>query len=93
MTKMNLLAALAVSATLGGTIAACGVTTDADKGVRDTGSALGIVNMPNHFNNVAVKCFKGNGIYVTNNDGTGGNGSSLAVVTKDPLCVGQETTR
>lgn len=72
-------------ATLG--LTACG-GRDAGKGTRDTGDALGIVNMPNHFNNVAVKCFRGNGLYVTNNSGDGGTGSSLAVVIKDPVCNG-----
>jgi hypothetical protein len=71
-------------------LSACS-TQDADKGTRDTGSALGIVNMPNHFNNVAVKCYQGNGLYVTNNNGDGGSGSSLAVVPKDPVCNGGST--
>jgi len=69
-------------------ISACGDDTDAGKGVRDTGDAKAIINMPNHFNNVAVKCYQGNGIYVTNNNGDGGSGSSLAVVIKDPVCGG-----
>lgn len=71
-------------------LTACG-GTDAGKGQRDTGSALGIVNMPNHFNNVAVKCYRGNGLYVTNNSGNGGTGTSLAVVVKDPVCAGGPT--
>lgn len=59
---------------------------DADQGERDKGSALAVVNMPDHWNNVAVKCFRGNGLYVTNNSGDGGNGTSLAVVPSDPVC-------
>ena len=89
MTKLNFLAALVLCAVLGGSIAACG--TDASFEKRDNGSAKAIVNMPDHFNNVAVKCYQGNGIYVTNNNGNGGTGSTLAVVAKDPLCAGGTT--
>lgn len=78
---------LVIPALLVGLVAAgCGTGNDVSKGSRDTGSAKAIVNMPNHFNNVAVKCYQGTGIYVTNNTGDAGTGTSLAVVTNDPIC-------
>lgn len=67
-------------------LAAC-TTNDAQQGERDTGSARTVYNMPNHFNNVVLKCTAaGNGIYESNNSGDGGNGTSIAVVERDPEC-------
>lgn len=77
---------VAAAALFGGLLfAGCGAT-DAGSGKRDTGSARAIINMPNHFNNVAHKCYHGNGVYVTNNNGNGGTGSSLYVAVSDPVC-------
>lgn len=63
----------------------CG-SNDAEKGTRDTGAAKAIINMPNHFNNVAFKCRGTKGVYVTNNNGDAGTGSALSVVLNDPEC-------
>lgn len=79
---------LIVPAILLGLFAAgCGAT-DAGTGQRDYGSAKAIINMPNHFNNVALKCRGTNGVYVTNNSGDGGTGSAIAVTLNDPECGG-----
>lgn len=67
-------------------LAGCGEDTDAGRGTRDTGDAKAIINMPNHFNNVALKCRGTTGVYVTNNNGDGGTGSDVAVLANDPEC-------
>jgi hypothetical protein len=65
-------------------VVGCG-TQDAGVGKRDVGSA-DVLNFPNHFNNVAMKCDgHGNRVFVTNNNGDGGTGSTVAVI-HDPTC-------
>lgn len=72
------------------TAESCG-QNDAGKGERDNGSAKAIINMPDHFNNVALKCRGTTGVYVTNNSGDGGTGSSLALLADDPECKDETT--
>jgi hypothetical protein len=64
-------------------LVACGAN-DADVGARDKGSAKALINMPDLFSTVAVKCYEGNGIYVTSTESE--NSSSLYVVKDDPVC-------
>lgn len=82
-----ILALIAVFFVVGILAAGCG-GTDASVSSRDHGAAKAIINMPNHFNNVSVKCYGTTGIYVTNNNGNGGTGSALAVLANDPACHG-----
>lgn len=58
--------------------AGCG--TDANVDTRDKGDAQAIINMPDRFPNVAVKCYRGNGIYTSNDT------SSPFVVQRDQVC-------
>lgn len=69
-------------------VSGCGADTDAGQGTRDTGDAKAIINMPDKFNNVALKCRGTTGVYVTNNNGDGGTGSDVAVLANDPECGG-----
>jgi hypothetical protein len=64
------------------TAAACG--NDASVDTRDKGSAKAIINMPNHFPSIAIKCRGKKGVYTTNNTAHG-SGSPF-VVLNDPEC-------
>jgi hypothetical protein len=66
----------------------CG-QNDADIGGRNTGPAE-VVNMPNHFSSIAVKCDGPNRVYESDhgNDNDGRPGG-LAVVPNDPRCGGE----
>jgi hypothetical protein len=75
------LSVLACIGSLG--LVACGAN-DAGVSTRDKGSAKALINMPDLFSTVAVKCYEGNGVYVTSTDGE--NSSSLYVVKDDPVC-------
>lgn len=82
MRSRRILAALATTGALTGLVA-CGAN-DASVSTRDKGSAQAIINMPDRFPNVAVKCYRGNGVYAANNgsDVPGG----IYVVVRDPAC-------
>lgn len=76
--------AVVLLAVSGLALAGC-TTNDTSVGSRDHGSA-DILNFPNHFNNVAMKCDgHGHRVFVTNNKGDGGTGASVAVAN-DPSC-------
>lgn len=75
-----------------GAITGCGVSdNDAEPDSRDTGRAKAVINMPNHFNNVAHKCYGNNGIYVSDHGNNGSDGANSAggtvfVLANDPQC-------
>ncbi len=60
-------------------VAGCG--KDADVNLRDKGDAKALINMPDHFDTIALKCYHGKGIYLAS---TGG--SSPTVILNDPDC-------
>jgi hypothetical protein len=53
---------------------------DAPVGTRDDSPAR-IINMPDQFANLAVKCDRGNGIYVTTRD------AAPTIIPNDPNCT------
>lgn len=61
-----------------------GCGNDADFSTRDKGSAEAIINMPDNFPSVAVKCFRGNGVY-TSGQGSGEVAAPF-VVSNDRVC-------
>lgn len=63
---------------------ACGEDASVDS--RDHGSAKAIINMPDHFANVALKCRGTKGVYVSNNTSAGAG--SVFVLLDDPECHG-----
>jgi hypothetical protein len=78
-------AALSIAAAAGiFAIGAAGCGNDASVDTRDKGAAKAIINMPDHFPNVAFKCRGSKGIYVTNNTSSGSG--SPAVIPNDPEC-------
>jgi hypothetical protein len=66
-------------------LAACG--NDAAVGTRDKGNAKLILNMPDGFPNVALKCLGTTGVYVSNNTSVGTG--SPAIVLNDSQCGGR----
>ena len=81
---------IAVIALLLGAIglSACG-DNDIPDAPRDGGSAKAMINMPDGFPTVALKCRGTSGVYVTQNyDGSGG--AAVAVLPKDPECGGAQ---
>jgi hypothetical protein len=52
------------------------------------GSRGQVIRFPNGFRNVAVSCYKGNGVYVTSRGDVknGYTSSSIAVIPSDPIC-------
>ncbi len=56
---------------------------DAGITARDASPAI-VVNMPDGFSNVAIKCAGPNGVYVTTQNA---NGKQLTVVENDPNCA------
>ena len=86
MKKISLIAAVCGALLF----AACG-DEDTTSDRRDTGSAKATINMPNHFNNVAHKCYEQNGVYVSDHgDGSNPNsgGGDVFVLANDPACGG-----
>jgi hypothetical protein len=86
-------AAVALLAVLVG-LAGCGMTGTGENDRHGTGdapvadrddSAASIINMPDAFPNVAVKCWRGNGIYATRATESKPV-PELAVVPADPAC-------
>lgn len=76
---------LASAGLMAGAVSACGNNATVD--ARDKGSAKLIINMPDGFPNVALKCLGTNGVYTSNNTGAGSG--SPAVVLNDPQCGGR----
>jgi hypothetical protein len=88
---MNTIQKLAIAAAglaLGASLTACGSDS---RGTGDAPAAqvpksdVPVVPMPDHFPNVAIACYKGNGIYVSTHDKTD---SAPTVVVRDPVCAG-----
>lgn len=87
MTKSKLFATVAAAAVA--TVALSGCQWNDHRGLGDAPAnqlpkqAVNVVPMPDHFPNVAVVCYRGNGIYVSTHDKTD---SQPTVVPNDPAC-------
>lgn len=71
------------------TASACGKYND-DRGTGDapagqvTKQRVDVVPMPDHYGNVAIACYKGNGLYVVTHDKSD---VPVTVVPNDPVCA------
>lgn len=79
---------ITIAALLVGAIgfSACGAN-DIPDAPRDKGSAKAMINMPDGFPSVALKCRGTTGVYVSNKYESGA-GADVAVLPNDPECGG-----